>query len=95
MMNPSGDEHKTCHLFYIWDQRNKIKFPVDTHAAISVIPHTTDPSAKPTSLKLQAANGSTIDTYSGKTFTLNIGMRRDYTGQSENTNLWCGFPGTL
>ena len=77
--NPSGNELKTCRLFYIWDRRNKIKFLVDTGAAISVIPHTIDPSAKPTPLKLQAANGSTIDTYGGKTLSLNIGMRRDYT----------------
>ena len=49
--NPSGIELKTCRLFYIWDRRNKIKFLVDTGAAISVIPHTIDPSAKPTPLK--------------------------------------------
>ncbi len=52
---PEGNELKTCRLFYIWDRRNKIKFLVDTGAAISVIPHTIDPSAKPTPLKLQAA----------------------------------------
>ena len=78
-MNSSGDEHKKCRHFYIWDRRNKLKFLVDTGAAISIIPYTIDPSTKPTSLKLQAANGSTIDTYGGKTLALNIGMRRDYT----------------
>ena len=77
--NPSSNELKTYRLFYIWDRTNEIKFLVDTGAAISVIPHTIDPSAKPTLLKLQAANGSTIDMYGGKTLTLNIGMRRDYT----------------
>ena len=75
-MNSSSDEHKKCRLFYIWDWRNKLKFLVDTGAAISVIPRTTDPSAEPTSLKLQAANSSTIDTYGGNTL---IPMRRDYT----------------
>ena len=79
MTNPSGNKLKMCRLFYIWDQRNKIKFLVDTGAAISIIPHTIDPSTKPTLLKLQAANSSTIDTYGGKTLTLNIGMWRDYT----------------
>ena len=47
-------------------------------AAISVIPHTIDPSAKPIPLKLQAANGSTIETYGRKTLSLNIGIQRDY-----------------
>ena len=47
-------------------------------ATISVILHIIEPSTKPTPLKLQAANGSTIETYGGKTLTLNIGMRRDY-----------------
>ena len=70
---------KKCQLFYIWDRRYKLKFLVDTGVAISIIPHTTNSSAKPTSLKLQAANGSTIDTYGGKTLTLNIGMWCDYT----------------
>ena len=70
--NSSGGEHKNV-VFHIWDRRNELKFLVDIGAAISVISHTTDPSAKPTSLKLQAANGSTIDTYGG-----NIGMRCDY-----------------
>ncbi|CAE1251577.1 unnamed protein product [Acanthosepion pharaonis] len=34
---------------------------------------------KATPYKLQAANGSTIETYGAKTLTLNIGMRRDFT----------------
>ena len=92
MTNPSSDEHTTYCLFCIWD-----RYFVDTGVAISVIPHITNPSGKPTSLKLQAANGSTIDTYGGKTLTLNIGMRRDYfhAGQSKNTDPWGRFPGTL
>ena len=56
-----------------------MKFLVDTGAAISVIPHTHEPSAKPTQFKLQAANGSTISTYGSKTVSLNLGMRRNFT----------------
>lgn len=52
---------------------------MDTGAAISVIPCKNNPSSKLTLFKLQAANGSTIDTYGGKALTLNIDMRRDFT----------------
>ncbi|CAE1275399.1 unnamed protein product [Acanthosepion pharaonis] len=37
------------------------------------------PPARPTLVKLRAANGSAIDTYGERTLTLNIGMRRDFT----------------
>ncbi|CAE1255006.1 unnamed protein product [Acanthosepion pharaonis] len=66
-------------LFYVWDRRNHIKFLVDTGAAISVIPPKEQQDRKATPYKLQAANGSTIETYGAKTLTLNIGMRRDFT----------------
>ncbi|CAE1256054.1 unnamed protein product [Acanthosepion pharaonis] len=66
-------------LFYVWDRRNNIKFLVDTGAAISVIPPKEQQDRKATLYKLQAANGSTIETYGAKTLTLNIGMRRDFT----------------
>ncbi|CAE1178149.1 unnamed protein product [Acanthosepion pharaonis] len=48
-------------------------------AAISVVPLQNDHTAKPTLIKLRAANGSAIDTYGERTLTLNIGMRRDFT----------------
>ncbi|CAE1257231.1 Retrovirus-related Pol polyprotein from transposon opus [Acanthosepion pharaonis] len=38
-----------------------------------------DHTAKPTLIKLRAANGSAIDTYEKRTLTLNISMRRDFT----------------
>ena len=64
-------------LFSICDRRNKLKFLVG--AAISVILYANESYAKPTLLKLQTANGSTIDTQGGKTYTLNIDLRRDFT----------------
>ncbi|CAE1300346.1 unnamed protein product [Acanthosepion pharaonis] len=48
-------------------------------AAISVVPLQNDHTARPTLVKLRAANGSAIDTYGERTLTLNIGMRRDFT----------------
>ncbi|CAE1289319.1 unnamed protein product [Acanthosepion pharaonis] len=66
-----------------------MKFLVDTGAAISVVPLQNDHTAKPTLIKLRAANGSAIDTYGERTLTLNIGMRRDfadiYRGRREGT----------
>ncbi|CAE1230936.1 unnamed protein product [Acanthosepion pharaonis] len=76
--NSSG-ANTQCRLFYVWDRRNKLKFLVDTGAAISVVPLQNDHTAKPTLIKLRAANGSAIDTYGERTLTLNIGMRRDFT----------------
>ena len=64
----------------MWDRTNKLKFLVDTGAAISVTPHTTETSAKPSLFRLQAANCSTIETYGSKSLRLNIDIRRDYTG---------------
>ncbi|CAE1258177.1 unnamed protein product [Acanthosepion pharaonis] len=82
---PAGRSGRTpgknirSRLFYVWDRRNNIKFLVDTGAAISVIPPKEQQDRKATPYKLQAANGSTIETYGAKTLTLNIGMRRDFT----------------
>ena len=77
--NSAGQNHH-YRLFYVLDHRNKLKFLVHTGAAISLIPHSTEPSSKPTLFRLQVANGSTIgSTYGSKSLTLNIDMRRDYT----------------
>ena len=50
-----------------------------TGSAISVIPYKNEPSAKPSLFRLQAANGSPIETYGNKSLTLNIDMCCDYT----------------
>ncbi|CAE1165528.1 unnamed protein product [Acanthosepion pharaonis] len=70
-------------LFYIHDRNNNLKFLVDTGAQISVIPlsncskSVTTP--KKALLKLQAANGTPIITYSGRIVSFNIGLRRECT----------------
>ncbi|CAE1291395.1 unnamed protein product [Acanthosepion pharaonis] len=95
--NSSG-ANTQCRLFYVWGRRNKLKFLVDTGAAISVVPYQNDHAAKPTLFKLRAANGSVIDTYGERTLTLNIGMRRDFTWTFIVANVKiprCGFPGAL
>ena len=52
------------------------KFLVDTGAAVSVFPPTKQQKAKPSSLTLQAANGSRIVTYGQQSLTLDLGLRR-------------------
>ncbi|CAE1326028.1 unnamed protein product [Acanthosepion pharaonis] len=74
-------ENKTAsdRLFYVTDTRNNLRFLVDTGAAISVLPVRDKARQQPFQLRLQAANGSSINTYGTKSLTLNIGMRRDFT----------------
>lgn len=61
------------------DTRNNLRFLVDTGAAISVLPVRDKACQQPFQLRLQAANGSSINTYGTKSLTLNIGMRQDFT----------------
>ncbi|CAE1310754.1 unnamed protein product [Acanthosepion pharaonis] len=70
---------KLSRLFYVTDTRNNLRFLVDTGAAISVLPVHDKARQQPFQLRLQAANGSSINTYGTKSLTLNIGMRRDFT----------------
>ncbi|CAE1326245.1 unnamed protein product [Acanthosepion pharaonis] len=70
---------KLSRLFYVTDTRNNLRFLVDTGAAISVLPVRDKARQQPFQLRLQAANGSSINTYGTKSLTLNIGMRRDFT----------------
>lgn len=66
-------------LFYVVDSRNNLRFLVDTGAAISVLPLEKNSTLKPCQLRLQAANGTSINTFGTRSITLNIGMRRDFT----------------
>ena len=67
-------------LFYVTDRNSKIRFLVDTGAQISIISATNaDKRNHPAALKLQAVNGSEINTYGIIPLTLNLGMRREFT----------------
>ena len=69
---------RQCRLFFIKDKNSNISFLVDTGAEISVIPPT--PGNKPitTDFKLQAANGTKIDSFGKKTLSLDIGLHRPF-----------------
>lgn len=68
-------------LFYIQDSNNHLNFLIDTGAQVSVIPLTSVKSTqlKESTLKLQAANVTSIKTYGEKFLKLNIGLRRVFS----------------
>ncbi|CAE1286253.1 unnamed protein product [Acanthosepion pharaonis] len=68
-------------LFYIRDRNSNLDFLVDTGAQVSVVPFKNcDKStlSKQASLKLQATNGTSINTYGERVMSLNIGLRREF-----------------
>jgi hypothetical protein len=72
---PSG------HLF-ITDQVRKLRFLIDTGFDVSVVPQRLAPARRERiSSDLFAANGTPIPTYGWHTFTLNLGLRRDFSWQ--------------
>lgn len=80
---------KSC-LFYIRDSCYGYEVLVDTGTEISVIPTTTENNLTPALYKLQAANGTKIITYSGKSLRLNFGILQSffvdfYTSRYEDT----------
>lgn len=67
-----------CRLFYITDLNLGFQFLIDTGAQVSVVPHSPKDRPSPNPLPLQAVNGTTIRTYSTRSLTLNLGLRRTF-----------------
>ncbi|CAE1306093.1 unnamed protein product [Acanthosepion pharaonis] len=65
-------------LFYIRDENSGYLCLVDTGAQISVIPAKPNMLTRKTDYTLQAANGSSIQTYGETSLTLNLGFRRSF-----------------
>ena len=64
---------------FIFDNKNKLKFLIDTGAAVSIIPVSKYSSFKQISdMTLSAANGTIIKTYGTKLLTLDLGLNRSY-----------------
>ncbi|XP_054745681.1 uncharacterized protein LOC129250063 [Anastrepha obliqua] len=61
---------------FVYDRTTSTKFLVDTSADISVTPPSRQDQTTPTQFRLQAANGSKIETYGEKVIVLNIGLQR-------------------
>ncbi|CAE1227671.1 unnamed protein product [Acanthosepion pharaonis] len=65
-------------LFYIRDENSDYLFLVNTGAQISVIPAKPNMLTRKTDYTLQAANGSSIQTYGETSLTLNLGFKRSF-----------------
>lgn len=63
----------------VTDRQSGERFLIDTGADISVLAAKPRQKQIPTSFKLYAANGSSINTYGEETLKLNIGLRRNYS----------------
>ena len=73
-------DNETSRLFYVTDRNLRAKFLVDTGAMVSILSaNTADKRRHPAPLKLQAVNGSPINTYGITPLTLDLGMRREFT----------------
>lgn len=70
----------TVHRLYVRDQTTTLKFLVDSGADVSTVPPNFNETLHTphSSIKLYAANGSTIQTFGEKRLTLNLGLRRPY-----------------
>ena len=75
-MNATGQSTPSC-LFYITDHNSGYRFLVDTAAEVSLIPASTlEREHQQIGFSLQAANNSSIATYSTHCPTLNVRLQR-------------------
>lgn len=79
-ISATNRHRNTSRRLFIRDNYSKLKFLIDTGADVSVIPVNLFRTYKVNpQLTLNAANGSTINTYGTKLLKLNLGLRRDFT----------------
>jgi len=74
----TADNGSPNNRLIVTDRSSALNFLVDTGADISLIPRRLVRCVKSASLKLYAANGTTINTYGSKTYILNFGLRREF-----------------
>ena len=78
-MATSAPGNANSRLFFIHDRTLNTRFLVDTGAEVSVCPPSRfDRHRKSSNLTLQAANDTSICTYSTKLIALNLGLRRSF-----------------
>ena len=67
-------------LLTIQDPLSRLIYLIDTGAEVSVLPpRADDRSHSPDSVKLQAANGSTIQTFGRRTVKVELGLAKPFT----------------
>ena len=78
LMAASGPVNHSRRLF-VTDRASRVTFLIDTGADLCVYPRSKIREKLPRSnYQLSAANNSVIPTYGTKSFTLNLGLRRDF-----------------
>ena len=66
-------------LLYVHDPSTGLRFLIDTGAELSVIPRSASyRHLQPTTVSLQAANGSRISTFGQRSITIDLGLRRQF-----------------
>lgn len=76
----AADDCPSSGRLFVIDQRSKVRFLIDTGSDLCVFPKTVLKERRnKTNFILNAANGSTINTYGFINIVLNLGLRRDYT----------------
>ena len=74
----SGCSTISGRLFRITDPLTKLKFLIDTGAAVSIIPRSSLDRLKAPEYTLQAVNGTPIATYGTRSLTLSLGLRQTF-----------------
>ena len=70
--------HLPSCLFYVVDRSSSVRFLVDTGAEVSVVPPSRIKRQHQQDLTLQAANNTSIATYSKRSLTLDLGLRHTF-----------------
>lgn len=79
LLNEATSNDCLENRLFIADKTTNIRYLIDSGAEISVFPRRLiRETLKPKSLRLFAANGSTISTFGEKLICLNLGLRRPY-----------------
>lgn len=73
------DATSNSRRLHIFDRTSNCRFLIDTGSDVSIIPATRRERSKgPTSFRLHAANGTTIQTYESRFVTTDLGLRRRF-----------------
>ena len=67
-----------CRLFHVRDALTGLFLLVDTGAEVSVLPPFRTDQLRPSSTRLRAANGTTIETFGKRSLTIDIGLRKQF-----------------
>lgn len=75
----AADDCRSSGRLFVTDRRTRVRFLIDTESDLCVFPKSVLKERRnKTTFVLNAANGSSINTYGFINLVLNLGLRRDY-----------------